>query len=84
MLGITSSFPGVPTLLVDDYQDVLVHLAWHRQSDQRTLVFGFVELYPSEVTPSDATPERCARFGKKPGYSAYVKRYRLPAADAIA
>jgi hypothetical protein len=32
-----------------DYRWAVLHLAWHRRGQQRTLLFGFVELLPTEV-----------------------------------
>jgi hypothetical protein len=46
--AVESESSPQPAFAVDDYGYGLIHLAWYRADQARSLMFGFVELYPSE------------------------------------
>lgn len=79
--------PALPWLVAGDYRDALIHLAWHLDGQHRSLVFGVVELFPSELPTPDDTPE-CGRLYRdnaaRRSWRVYIKRHRLPADAALA
>lgn len=65
-------------LVPGDYAHALLHLAWLIVKGKRYLVFGLVELYPSELPPPDETAEMNSHYrDDKISHRIYVKRYRL-------
>lgn len=70
-----------------DYLHAVLHLAWSLDltTKVRTLVFGWIELLPSEVPPPEDDYDPMAGF-KLPGGSRrlYVRHAVVPADDAIA
>jgi hypothetical protein len=84
-----SSLSGTDTKLrtsiaVEDYAYGLVHLAWYREDKARFLMFGWVELYPTEFTAPSETPEQCfpiRRLGRQ-NYL-YAKRTCMSAQAAV-
>lgn len=61
-----------PLLLGGDYRHAVVHLAWDREGQHRTLLFGCVELLPSEVPPpADDYDDRKSGV-RLPGRGRYV------------
>jgi hypothetical protein len=80
----TSDVPLPTVLNIADYGHALVHLAWYRADQVRFLMFGLVELYPSEFpAPSEVAEQSFAlrRLGRR-SYL-YVKRSRLGAQAAV-
>ncbi len=69
---------------VEDYGHALIHLAWYRVDQARSLMFGFVELYPVEFSAPLETPEKDFRLGRLGSKNyLYVKRTRMAAKTAV-
>jgi len=67
-----------------DYTHALLHLAWFREGQQRYLIFGMVELFPTEFPPSETSDEidfRVTAFGGQ--HCIYVRRFAMTADAAI-
>lgn len=69
---------------VGDYGHALVHIAWYRADQARSLMFGFVELYPVEFSAPQETPEKSFKL-RRLGSRNYLhlKRTRMAADTAI-
>ncbi|MCL4545418.1 MAG: hypothetical protein M1118_12615 [Chloroflexi bacterium] len=76
--------PRAPWLLPGDYGDALIHIGWLVIQGKRFLVFGLVELFPSELPPPDETPE-CTWDYRYRGitHRVYLTRVRLSADAAL-
>lgn len=79
------------TDLEDDYQQAVLHLAWDRHSatKQRTLLFAFVELLPTEIPAPiddyDHTSPRCShRLAHNSQHYVYVRHAVTTARRALA
>lgn len=87
-MKIQEETPVVASLLdtlVDDYENAVVHLAWDRRQDERTLLFAFVELLPAEIPPPideyDPKSQRCSmRLGD---HHVYVRHAVMKAKNAL-
>jgi hypothetical protein len=85
----TNSAPGEKAgaqmrFAIDGYGYGLIHIAWYFADQARYLMFGFVELYPTEFPSPLETPEKHLAlkcFGRK--NRLYVKRTCLPAKTAL-
>lgn len=67
-----------------DYGDALIHIAWLVVQKKRYLIFGLVELFPSEPPPPDETPEATFAYRDQGVmHRVYVQRQRLSAAAAL-
>jgi len=86
--------PSVSWLVADDYTDALIHLAWHADMDTgvRTLIFGLVELFPSELSRPTSIAEchlsikilkQQAGRTRKRRERVYVERFCLPLRAAL-
>lgn len=78
---------SLPWIIESDYTHALLHLAWIKmvQSDDYVLVFGMVELFPSECPPPDPTPLSTPHSTFDPGnFRGWVQRFRLSAESALA
>lgn len=80
---------GLPENLREDYEHAVLHLAWDRAGDDRTLLFGHVELLPAEIPPpvddyDPKSPGSSVRLGGKSAHYVYVRHAVMPAADAVA
>jgi hypothetical protein len=72
------------SIAVEDYGHALIHLAWYRADKARFLMFGFVELYPTEFPAPSGTPEQqfpTRRLGRQ-NYL-YAKRTCMTAQAAV-
>lgn len=78
--------PNLDSPILDsDYRHALVHLAWYREDSRRFLLFGMVELFPSELPSPDPTKEQALpvrSLGRR--HSVYVRRIVMTAEDALA
>jgi hypothetical protein len=59
---VETNLPGtseLPWLVPGDYEDALIHLAWHvnMEDGRRTLLYGMVELFPPELPALNAVRE---------------------------
>lgn len=75
--------------LSSDYSLTLVHLLWHRQGQERQLLFGQVECYPAEYTDVPETfgtghdpREQAVRISGSGGYLHYIRVAR-PLSEAL-
>src|ERR1039458_9635763 len=78
--------PASPQALfvIGDYGHALLHIAWYRADHARSLIFGFVELYPLEFPAPQETPEKSLRLRRLGSRNyLYFKRTRMPAKTAI-
>ena len=77
----------LPWLVEGDYGDALMHLAWRVEGRRRSLLFGVVELFPTELPSPDDMPE-CGQLYRdnaaRRSWRVYVKRRRLSADAALA
>ncbi len=81
---VESEFAPHPGIGINDYGHALIHLAWYRADRARSLMFGVVELYPSEFPAPIGTAEKdfeLRSFGNK--NRLYVKRVCVPAKTAV-
>jgi hypothetical protein len=76
--------------LEDDYRHAVLHLAWNRCSatNERTLLFAFVEFLPAEIPPPvddyDPTSRRCSqRLGRDSQHYVYVRHAVTTARHAL-
>lgn len=73
----------------EDYEMAIVHLAWDRRGrEERTLLFAFVELIPTEIPPPvddyDAKDPRFSqRLGGQSDHVVYVRHAVVPAREAL-
>jgi hypothetical protein len=84
---------GLWWLVDGDYEGALIHVAWRVGGGHRTLAFGLVELFPSEL-PRPAAMAECRypfTVGKERNGSAgkrrdrlYVERFYLPLEKVLA
>ncbi|MDC3959978.1 VPA1262 family N-terminal domain-containing protein [Polyangium jinanense] len=71
----------------DDYATAVLHIAWdlHTQTKERTLLFGLVELLPTEVPPpfenDDEEKEPCLL--RKTNHRIFLRRVVMPAREAL-
>ena len=73
-------------LLEADYGMAVVHLAWNREREgRRTLLFGAVELLPTEVPPppDDYDPKGGVRLSSKSDHFLHVRHYVTTAQRAL-
>jgi len=77
--------------LEEDYREAVLHLAWDRCSEtkERTLLFAFVELLPSEVpVPIDdydpKAPDCSRRLGSESNHYIHIRHVVMPARQATA
>ena len=71
-------------LAIGDYGHALVHIAWYRADQARSLIFGFVELYPSEFSAPHETPEKSFKLPRLGSRNyLYLKRTRMTAKAAV-
>ena len=78
----------------EDYERAVVHLAWNRrhrdgEADERTLLFAFVELIPTEIPPPpddyDPKDDRFhERLGGQSEHFVYVRHAVVPAREGLA
>jgi len=73
--------------LEDDYGHAVLHLAWdrHAETGERTLLFAFVELLPTEIPPplDDYDPNGGHRLGGKSQHKLYVRHAVTSARRAL-
>jgi hypothetical protein len=76
--------------LEDDYAFGVIHVAWDwsRTSDELTLLFGFVELLPSEIPPSiddyDYRSRHCSHaLGKNSDHCVYARHAVVSSRQAL-
>ena len=67
----------------DAYGQAVVHLAWYRDDKSYHLVFGIVELHPSELPPALGCSMKSCRFRNKESKYLHYQRFAIPVADAI-
>lgn len=73
-----------PWLLEGDYREALIHLAWVVEQRNRYVVFGMVELFPSELPSPDETAEEEWDYRDNGvTHRVYVKRCRLSLDQAL-
>ena len=65
------------------YRQAIVHLAWFRDDQVRHLLFGMVELRPSEFPDAIGSLPHNHRAKAKTRTCLHYRRFVLPAADAI-
>lgn len=72
--------------LEDDYQSAVVHVAWNYRQDtqDRVLLFAFVELLPVEIPPpiDDYDPKSGTRLGGNSKNRVHVRHAVVPAKQA--
>jgi hypothetical protein len=73
--------------LTSDYEHAVLHLAWdrHKETRQRTLLFAWVELLPTEVPPPKddvALADLELKLGGKSNHRVYVRHVTLSAERA--
>ncbi len=67
----------------DGYTQAVIHLAWFRDDNVRHLLFGMVELRPSEFPDTVGCPTKRARAKNKTRKYLQYQRFVLPVGDAI-
>jgi hypothetical protein len=78
------SIPNDPTTkLTSDYSYAKLHLAWYRNDQQRSLVFGMMELLPNEFPKPIETDEIDKRIGTKGRRYIYLRRFIFSIEEAI-
>ena len=65
------------------YGQAIVHLAWLRDDEVRHLLFGMVELRPSEFPAADSSPELSHRAANKGRLYLHYRRFAMPAEEAV-
>ena len=65
------------------YSQAVIHLAWFRDDQVRHLLFGMVELRPSEFPDALGSPEYAHRAASKGRKYLYYRRFVMQAKDAI-
>ena len=65
------------------YSQAVIHLAWFRDDHVRHLLFGLVELRPSEFPDALGSPEYTHRATSKGSKYLYYRRFVVRAKDAI-
>ena len=68
----------------DGYTQAVIHIAWFRDDNVRHLLFGMVELRPSELPQAVSCPTKTVRARNKTRKCLHYRRYVLPVADALA
>ncbi|MBI5536870.1 MAG: hypothetical protein HY898_29380 [Deltaproteobacteria bacterium] len=89
MDGQTAETRGarLPVLIPGDYELAVLHLAWNfRRGGIRTLLFGFVELLPTEVPPpfDEYDSKGGHRLGGDSECRVCIRHAVVPARDAVA
>jgi hypothetical protein len=71
--------------LESDYEQAVVHLAWalHKKTRERTLLFAWTELLPTEVPPPTDDGEVEEQLGSEAEHRLYVRHAVVPAGRAI-
>ncbi len=67
----------------DDYQYAVLHIAWDRKKQDRTLIFAALELLPKEVPPPIDDGEKPFQPGKKSDRRVFLRHLVLSAEDAL-
>ena len=65
------------------YRQAIIHLSWFRDDKVRHLLFGMVELRPSEFPDAVGCRPKSFRVGNKDRRYLYYRRFVLPVAEAI-
>ena len=65
------------------YGQAIVHLAWLRDDRVRHLLFGMVELRPSEFPAADSSLELSHRAANKGRLYLYYRRFAMPVEEAV-
>jgi hypothetical protein len=79
--------PAYPLATFDeDYERAVLHLAWDRRigTNERTLLFAWVELLPVEVPPPLDDGEQRTRLGETSDHEISLRRSVVPARRALA
>jgi hypothetical protein len=71
--------------LASDYERAVVHIAWalRKKSKERTLLFAWVELLPTEVPPPVDDGDIEGKLGAKSEHRLYVRHVVVPAEQAV-
>ena len=67
---------------LNGYGQAVIHLAWIRDDQTLHLLFGMVELRPSELPPDPGCPLKSVRSGNKDRKYLYYQRFAASVADA--
>ena len=65
------------------YHQAVIHIAWFRDDKTRHLLFGMVELRPSELPPAESSEELKHRAVNKSRSYLHYRRFALPVGDAV-
>lgn len=66
-----------------DYHYAKLHLAWYRNDQQCSLVFGMMELLPKEFPPPIGTDEISQQIGSKGRRYIHIRRFIFPIEQAM-
>ena len=70
-------------LQLKGYGQAVIHLAWYRNNQTRHLLFGMVELRPTEFSNVSSCTLKSARIGNKGGTYLHYRRFSFTADAAI-